>query len=379
MSGIPKGLNQKAAKAAMRGKKWGEQDQKRYDVAMGNRKTGKQVRSMRKEEGAQATYDQLTQHIEGGGTLGGRAQKKYDRMGSRIAAREKAKAAKGSSGQPTNPIDQTQTGENDSAPANKDMNYPSVMPGDYTQVDGNDNQVGDNNTRVDGNDNQVGDNNTRVESGRDTNIGEGSGSHTVGDNNSGTVGNRNAVVEQKNDNSQEQNINQDNDIDTSVNGNDNTVINNQDNSVRNYGGDNRSFVYNSSGGGAGSDMPASMATLAGFFDVDDSPAAQAQFNDMYTTMNRDNQKRYAGAAMETFAKYGNVDARKYTPESMATTIGRSTQYSYDKADEQTGHVFGDIWNPNYITENWKMPSPPSEIKSEAGELADKAKDYIEDI
>ena len=47
-----------------------------------------------------------------------------------------------------------------------------------------------------------------------------------------------------------------------------------------------SFVYNSNGGGSGSDMPASMATLAGFFAPDDSPAAQAKFNDMYTTMNR---------------------------------------------------------------------------------------------
>ena len=96
-------------------------------------------------------------------------------------------------------------------------------------------------------------------------------------------------------------------------------------------------------------------------------------------MNRDNQKRYAGAAMETYAKYGKIDAREYTPESMETALGRSTQYSYDKADEQTGHVFGDIWNPNYITEEWKMPTPPKEIESNAADIADKAKEDIEDI
>ena len=41
---------------------------------------------------------------------------------------------------------------------------------------------------------------------------------------------------------QEQNVNQDNDINTNVNGNNNTVVTEQDNSVRYYGGDNRSFV-----------------------------------------------------------------------------------------------------------------------------------------
>ena len=327
MASIPQGLNQKAAKASMRGKKWGEQDQHRYDVAMGTKKTGKQVRSMRKEDGGRAAHEELTQHIEGGGTLGGRAQKQYDRMGNRIqkidarrAAKEKAKAAQGSTGQQQNPIDQTVTGETDSTPKNEELNYAAVMPNEYNQAN-------------------------------DTDI----------------------------ENTQEQNINQDNDISTDVNGNNNTVINNQDNSVRQYGGDNRSFVYNSNGGGSGSDMPASMATLAGFYAPDDSPAAQAKFNDMYSTMNKDNQKRYAGAAMETFAKYSNVDARGYTPEAMENAIGKSTQYSFDRADRQTGHVFGDIWNDNYITENWKMPTPPKAIESEAGDLADKAKEDIEDM
>ena len=273
------------------------------------------------------TYSALQKQKEGGAEFSERAQNQFDRMGRRIeridarkAAKAKAKAAQGSSGQTQNPIDQTQTGETDSAPKNEDMNHAAVMPSDYNQA-----------------------NTTDIK------------------------------------NTQTQDVTQDNDINTNVNGNNNTVVNNQDNSVRQYGGDNRSFVYNGGGGSAGSDMPASMATLAGFFAPDDSPAAQAKFNDMYTTMNRDNQKRYAGAAMETFAKYGNMDAREYTAESMENALGRSTQYSYDKADEQTGHVFGDIWNPNYITENWKMPTPPKEIESNAADIADKAKEDIEDI
>ena len=180
-------------------------------------------------------------------------------------------------------------------------------------------------------------------------------------------------------NTQEQNVNQNNDINTNVNGNNNTVINEQDNSVRNYGGDNRSFVYNGGKGKGGVDTPVSAATMAGFYAPDDSPAAQAKRTDMWTTMNRDNQKRYAGDAMKTFAKYGNVDAREYTAESMENTINRGIQYSFDRSDRQTGHVFGDIWNDNYITEDWKMPSAPAPIESNAEEIADKAKDDIEDM
>ena len=175
-------------------------------------------------------------------------------------------------------------------------------------------------------------------------------------------------------------VNQDNDINSTVKGNNNTVINEQDNSIRHYGGDNRSFTYNAgSGGNRYEDTPVSAATMSGYYDVDDSPAAQAKFNDMYTTMNRDNQKRYAGAAMKTFAKYGNLDARSYTDESMENTINRGIQYSFDRADRQTGHVFGDIWNDNYITEEWKMPKPPKAIESNAAEIAEDAKKDIEDI
>ena len=180
-------------------------------------------------------------------------------------------------------------------------------------------------------------------------------------------------------NNQEQNVNQDNDINTNVNGNNNTVITEQDNSIRQYGGDNRSFVYNGGGGKGGVDTPVSAATMAGFYAPDDSPAAQAKRTDMWTTMNRDNQKRYAGDAMKTYAKYGNIDARSYTDESMENTINRGIQYSFDRSDRQTGHVFGDIWNDNYITEDWKMPSAPAAIESNAEEIADKAKKDIEDM
>ena len=64
---------------------------------------------------------------------------------------------------------------------------------------------------------------------------------------------------------------------------------------------------------------------------------------------------------------------------MENALNRGVQYSFDRADRQTGHVFGDIWNDNYITEEWKMPSAPEKIESNAADIADKAKKDIEDI
>ena len=189
------------------------------------------------------------------------------------------------------------------------------------------------------------------------------------------------TVTNKPDNRQTQNVKQDNDINTNINGDNNKVFNEQDNSIRQYGGDNRSFVYNS-GGGKGSskyeETPVSAATMGGFYDVDDSPAAQAKFNDLHSTINRDKQKRYAGDAMKVTEKY-MFDARDYTPQSMENYLNKSIQYSYDRADRQTGATFGDIWNPNYINENWQMPDPPKEIKSNASQIAKDAKEDIEDI
>lgn len=304
---IPKGLNQEIAKQSMKGSKWGERDQHRYDVAMGTKLRGRDVREMKQEDGLRETVSNVNEFVEGGGTLGKVAQRNYNRMDQRIqkidnrkAAKSKAQAAQGSTGKPANAIDQTATGAADSVYSNYET-------------------------------------------------------------------------------TQEQNVNQDNDINTNVNGNDNTVITEQDNSVRYYGGDNRNFVYNGGGGKGGVDTPVSAATMAGFYAPDDSPAATAKRTDMWTTMNRDNQKRYAGDAMKTYAKYGNIDARSYTDESMENTINRGIQYSFDRSDRQTGHVFGDIWNDNYITEEWKMPSAPAAIESNAEEIADKAKKDIEDM
>ena len=90
---------------------------------------------------------------------------------------------------------------------------------------------------------------------------------TVGDNNSGIVGNNNAMAENNANNSIEQRGNsRQRPWKLTLKESNNTVIQNADNSVTTYQGDNRSFIYNSTGGAQGQmyDTPGSMATLGGF-------------------------------------------------------------------------------------------------------------------
>jgi len=139
-------------------------------------------------------------------------------------------------------------------------------------------------------------------------------------------------------NTQKQEISMDNDQSSEITGDNNTVWQQKDNSVRNYGGDNRSFVYN--GGNSGVDTPVSAMTMSGFLGVDDSPAAQAAFHDLHTTLNTDAQKENQGAGMR-MAAMANHDARKYDPAQLESNLQQSTENSYNRATLAYNDVFGD--------------------------------------
>ena len=140
-------------------------------------------------------------------------------------------------------------------------------------------------------------------------------------------------------NNQQQNINQDNDQTSSITGDNNTVYQQQDNSIRQYGGDNRSFSYK--GGNSGVDTPVSNATMAGFYDVDDSPAAQAKFLDLHSTLNNDAQKKYSGMGMRTASMFKNYDARGYDPAKLEDNLKKDEQRSYDRSTLAKLDAFGD--------------------------------------
>ena len=118
--------------------------------------------------------------------------------------------------------------------------------------------------------------------------------------------------------------------------------------------------------------------MAGFYSVNDSPAAQAQRHDFWTTQNRDAQKRYAGQGLATSALFSNYDARDYTPQAMQQAIYDNMQDTYARADVQTGLALGDIWNSRYAP-SWTMPAAPEKIESNVEEIAKDAKDDVENM
>ena len=196
-------------------------------------------------------FEDLNRRSAEGMKLGGRVQKRLDKYNNRVAAKEKAKAA------------QSQTAANQQTAESagqaeklKNEHVAHILP-----------------------------------------AGPGSAMNT-GD------------VEQKTKffNEQKQKVNQDNDINTTITGDNNKVFNEQDNSIRQYGGDNRKIVINEAntgtGGGSdryggyqlsGTEKALEAGTLGGFFDADDSPAARAKFVDQSLTMNNDFQKQFANS------------------------------------------------------------------------------------
>ena len=169
-------------------------------------------------------------------------------------------------------------------------------------------------------------------------------------------------------------ISQDNDI--AIDGNQNTVsqdnsinqtVDNSDNSRRYYGGSNRTFNYR---GGDGEsrlyDTPVSAATMGGYYDTDDSPAAAAKFMDMYVDSNilgqRDIRRDYD---KRKITNYGANDPGRVG--ELEGRLGRSIEGSRARSDQQERKMFGD--NPFSGTFNLPQLAPP---------LVDNTQDIYED-
>ena len=149
---------------------------------------------------------------------------------------------------------------------------------------------------------------------------------------------------------QSQSVKQDNDINTNINGDNNTVNNSQDNSVRQYGGSSRTFNYNG-GGKGGPDSPASAATMAGFYDVDDSASANASRLDRQIDQNTSTQKRLRANAPESF-----ID-----PQKLDQRIHEREQYSRSKATVMAGNIFGDMFSMK--PPEWNSAKPAEEVEA----------------
>ena len=197
-----------------------------------------------------------------------------------------------------------------------------------------------------------------------------------GNDNQGGIGNQNArdtgdlTQTAETDNTQTNTQTQDNDNTQDNSNNSGTINTNIDNSQRIYGGSSRTFNYQSGntgnqeggGGGSGVDSPASMATMAGFYDVDDSPAANAQFVDMYSDMNNQLQKKHtqgmtgtAQTAIDQAAQNSYIN-----PAKLDNRILARQKASTAKANVMGSHIFGD--QGSLTPPSWSQPKKEDEVE-----------------
>jgi len=175
-------------------------------------------------------------------------------------------------------------------------------------------------------------------------------------------------VQSEQDNVQAQSATQDNDINSQITGDNNFTQISQDNSVRNYGGDQRNFTYISNNDNPYTNTPASMATMAGFYEVSDSPGSQAAFVDRFTTQNADNQKRYnnVGSANEMIYRANTV--APYDTAELNKKIDQMPQFNYDKSTKKMTDIFGEMSKYNF---QWKPGERQSGVETpDFGELVD---------
>ena len=182
---------------------------------------------------------------------------------------------------------------------------------------------------------------------------------------------------------QSQKVTQDNDINTTITGDNNKVFNEQDNSIRQYGGDNRSLIINSDRNSRGkyysdADQAVTMGTLGGFFSPDDSPAAQAKFNDLHKTLNKDAQKKYSNYGAKAASKYSGFRGGEVSVQGLQNQIFKNTQNLADKATIQEVKTYGDrAAKTNYPI--FQFGDPIEEITSNAGDIAEGYKKDINSI
>ena len=269
-----------------------------------------------------------------GGELSERTQNRFARWG---AAKEKAKAAANNptptpTGGTGNSGDNTAIGTGNQAGNNNEMNNSNN--GSNNDVSGDGSAVGNNNTAA-GNNNDI-----------------------KGDGNA--VGAENLVNNQDvNAGNTDFKQSQDNDQEIVNNGDNNYNYQRQDNSNRIYGGDTRVFNYqNSSNEGGGS--PVSAATMGGFYEVNDSHAANAARLDRQVTMAND----FAKDNMDTdwIAQGAIHKARNNTtvnPNQLDERIAAREANDFAQAKIDEVKMFGDLDGQSM---DWTQPDPAKPVE-----------------
>ena len=144
------------------------------------------------------------------------------------------------------------------------------------------------------------------------------------------------------DSRQSQDVRQDNDINTNINGDNNLVNNSQDNSIRQYGGNTK--VFNYQGGGNGMDTPVSAGTMGGMFHDEDSPAKSASFLDRYMTQNKDYQKQFQNRGHAETAIRAADRNQTINIDNIDQRLDERSKATRARSKVMAGEIFGDMYN-----------------------------------
>ena len=104
--------------------------------------------------------------------------------------------------------------------------------------------------------------------------------------------------------------------------------------------------------------------------LDDSPAAQAKYVNMYSDLNKQLQKDYQNFGEETSYKYIQNAAATNPIDyvELNNQISKGIQNHYDYAEIQQAKYMGDPYN--YSPPTYEMPTPLDPVENNVSEATD---------
>jgi hypothetical protein len=170
--------------------------------------------------------------------------------------------------------------------------------------------------------------------------------------------------------------------DVDIKGDGNNVDQSTNQTINNsidYGDSIRNFSYKSGDNGGVYDTPVSMATMAGYYDVDDSAGATAKFLNKYIDANNLAQAgmRADYKARTDFDYKKQADqVNQFNPQAMQERIDREPLINRSRSKVDFAKLFGDVDNGAWA-HKWEPTTAPSKIESNVEDIADKYKDDLD--
>lgn len=176
--------------------------------------------------------------------------------------------------------------------------------------------------------------------------------------------------------------------DVTVNGDGNNIHQEQNNYnyQQSFGGDAKNFTYigGGSSGGSGTggpgglyDTPASMATMAGYWGPDDSPASGQKFLSSWVGGNKFQQSALrADYDARTNTDYASqaAEMNQFNPQNAQYRIDSGHYENRDLATVNFAKAFGDTAQMPW---NWERTTAPEPIDNKLEEIADKYNEQLD--